>query len=165
MAEFKLERFKYNWLGDWQGGYSYNRDDIVRYGGKSYVCLITHVSNVEFHVDLEAILPGSIPPQPQPKWKVMTDAKEFAGYWTTGIVYKPGDIVLFDGTLWECVDGHTATSFENTEVLSVTVTDGGAGYTSPPTVVFTAPAAGGTTASVVYWRKWYRRNSNSNFKK
>jgi len=45
MAEFRLERFKYNWRGEWQTGISYRRDDIVRVGGKSYVCIITHVSS------------------------------------------------------------------------------------------------------------------------
>ena len=40
MAEFKLERFKYNWKGVWTAA-SYNRDDVVNVGGKTYVCLIT----------------------------------------------------------------------------------------------------------------------------
>ena len=72
MAEFKLERFKYTWKGDWTTDTSYRRDDVVRLNGKSYVCVITHVSSSKFRDDLEAILLGSVPPQLQPKWVVMT---------------------------------------------------------------------------------------------
>ena len=51
MAEFKLERFKYTWKGDWVTGTAYKRDDVIRVGGKSYVCVITHVSNPAFRTD------------------------------------------------------------------------------------------------------------------
>jgi hypothetical protein len=108
MAEFKLERFKYNWRGDWTTGTSYKRDDVVRVNGKSYVCVITHVASAAFHTDLNAILPGSVPPQPQPKWVVMTSSFSFVGDYTTGTAYNPGDIVAYDGVLWACTVGHTA---------------------------------------------------------
>jgi hypothetical protein len=68
MAEFKLERFKYNWKGDWANNTSYKRDDVVRVNGKSYVCILTHDASEIFRTDLTATLPGSIPPQPQPRW-------------------------------------------------------------------------------------------------
>ena len=85
MAEFKLERFKYTWKGDWVTGTAYKRDDVIRVGGKSYVCIITHVSNPAFRTDLTAVLPGSVPPQPQPKWVLMTSAVSFQGDWIAGI--------------------------------------------------------------------------------
>ena len=111
MAEFKLERFKYRWRGDWQAGNEYLRDDIVRLNGKSYVCLLTHTANTEFRTDLNAILPGSNPPQPQPKWTVMTDGRQFLGDWESGLAYNLGDIVLYDGTMWLCTLSHTSSSF------------------------------------------------------
>ena len=52
MAEFKLDRFKYSWKGDWTTGTDYKRDDIVRVGGKSYVCIVTHIAASNFYVDL-----------------------------------------------------------------------------------------------------------------
>jgi len=113
MAEFKLERFKYSWKGDWAGGTDYRRDDIVKVGGKSYVCLETHTADSDFNVDLNAIIPGSNPPQPAPRWKVMTDSRAFAGTWQTGTAYQLGDIVAYDGSLWICSTGHTSTAFEN----------------------------------------------------
>ena len=52
MAEFILDRFKYNWRGDWTAATAYSRDDIVRVGGKSYVCLETHTADPIFSTDL-----------------------------------------------------------------------------------------------------------------
>lgn len=122
MAEFKLERFKYNWRGNWASGTSYKRDDIVRVNGKSYVCVITHVSSSTFRTDLDAILPGSVPPQPQPKWLVMTSGFSFIGDWESGINYNLGDIVKYNGSLWACVVNHASTSFasnkDNWQVFS-----------------------------------------------
>ena len=113
MAEFRLERFKYNWKGDWTSGASYKRDDIVRVNGKSYVCIITHVSSNTFGADLLATLPGSNPPQPQPKWTVMTNGKSFIGDYTPGTDYNIGDIVLYDGVLWVATVPHTASGLAN----------------------------------------------------
>ena len=115
MAEFKLERFKYNWEGDWSAARNYNRDDVVRYGGKSYVCLGTHTSSANFYTDLDRILPGSVPPQPEPRWAVMTSGKSFVGTWAPTTFYNIGDIVLHTGSLWKCLNAHTSAGFEDNE--------------------------------------------------
>jgi len=111
MAEFLLDRFKYRWRGDWSAGLDYKRDDIVRVGGKSYVCLIAHTASSLFRTDLNAILPGSSPPQPQPKWVVMTSGRIFLGNWETATDYNKGDIVLYQGSLYECVTSHLSNEF------------------------------------------------------
>ena len=113
MAEFKLERFKYNWKGVWTTSATYNRDDVVNVGGKTYVCLITHTANADFNTDLLATVPGSDPPQPQPKWVLMMDGRKFVGTWATAIQYQEGDIVTFDGSIHVCIKGHLSTTFEN----------------------------------------------------
>jgi hypothetical protein len=111
MAEFRLDRFKYNWRSEWASSVSYRRDDIVRVNGKSYVCIITHVSSASFRQDLDAILPGSVPPQAQPRWTVMTNSFSFIGNWTTSIDYNLGDIVKYNGSLWLCTTNHLSTNF------------------------------------------------------
>ena len=113
MAEFKLDRFKYNWKGDWVTGTAYKRDDVLRVNGFSYVCIISHTSSAQFATDLNAILPGSSPPQPQPKWVVMTASKSFVGDWGPGTSYNVGDIVLYGGTVWDCITAHSASTFQN----------------------------------------------------
>jgi len=112
MSEFKLERFKYNWLGEWQPNYSYNKDDIVRVGAKTYVCFKQHVSNADFNIDLEAIIPDSNPPLPDIHWKVMTSSQAFIGKWQSSYQYQLGDIVLYNGSLYLCNDGHFSTLFQ-----------------------------------------------------
>jgi hypothetical protein len=111
MAEFRLERFKYNWRGDWTAGTSYKRDDVVRVNGKSYVCIITHVASAVFRSDLDAVLPGSVPPQPQPRWVVMTNGFSFVGDWTSGTDYNLSDIVKYNGSLWLCTTNHNSSAF------------------------------------------------------
>ena len=69
MSEFILDRFKYNWQGDWTAATAYSRDDIVRVGGKSYVCLETHTADPIFSTDLYYVVPGSNPPLAKPKWQ------------------------------------------------------------------------------------------------
>ena len=107
MAEFSIDKFKYRWQGDWTTATAYRRDDIIRVGGKSYVCLIAHTSNALFRADLNATLPGSTPPEPQPKWVVMTSGRTFLGNWATETVYDKGDIVNFQGSLYICSYNHT----------------------------------------------------------
>ena len=130
MAEFKLERFKYDWKGDWATGTAYRRDDVIRVNGKSYVCIITHVASATFAADLDAILPGSVPPQPQPKWVVMTNGFSFVGDWTASTNYNLGDIAKYNGSLWRCIVNHTGSSFasdiENWTAFSQTTSFGGA---------------------------------------
>ena len=113
MAEFKLDRFKYRWRGNWSASTDYRRDDIVRVNGKSYVCLIAHTSSALFRTDLNAILPDSDPPQPQPKWVVMTSGRYFAGTWNSSTVYNLGDLVLFQGSVYLCKTSHTSSVFSN----------------------------------------------------
>ena len=111
MAEFKLERFKYNWKGAWVTGTAYKRDDVVRVGGKSYVCILTHAASSTFRADLDAILPGSVPPQALPRWTVMTNGFSFVGDWEVSTNYNLGDIAKYNGSLWLCTINHSAGSF------------------------------------------------------
>ena len=110
MAEFKLERFKYKWKGDWVTGTSYKRDDVIRLNGRSYVCVVTHTASSAFRTDLTAVLAGSNPPQPQPRWVLMTAGKTFIGSYTINIDYNIGDVVLYGGNLWTCTVSHNPMS-------------------------------------------------------
>ena len=44
MADFKLGRLKFKWRGDWATSTGYVIDDIVKYGGNTYVCIQNHTS-------------------------------------------------------------------------------------------------------------------------
>jgi len=111
MAEFSLDRFKYNWKGNWTAGADYIRDDIVKVNGKSYVCIVGHTASPSFRTDQEAVVPGSSPPIPQPRWIVMTSGRSFVGEWQTSTDYNIGDIVQFQGSLYVCQVAHASTDF------------------------------------------------------
>ena len=109
MAEFNLERFKYAWRGDWVAGTNYNRDDIIRFSGKTYVCVKGHIAQATFAEDLNNILEGSDPPQPDPRWIVMTASRSFRGNWTASTQYIIDDLVQYQGSLHLCIKDHTST--------------------------------------------------------
>jgi hypothetical protein len=104
MAEFKLGRLRFVWKGTWTTGTAYVKDDIVKYGGSTFVCVQGHIANANFDVDLTAT-----------KWTVMSQGQEWkTAPWTTGIVYKVGDIVKNGGIAYIAVENHTASTEENT---------------------------------------------------
>jgi len=45
MADFKLGRLKFVWKGEWTTTTAYVKDDVVRYGSSSYVCIDAHTSS------------------------------------------------------------------------------------------------------------------------
>ena len=47
MADFKLGRIKFKWRGSWATSTAYLIDDVVKYGGTSYVALSQHISPAE----------------------------------------------------------------------------------------------------------------------
>ena len=51
MAEFKLGRIRFVWKGAWYTGTIYSVDDVVRYGGRTYICVVNHTANASFQVD------------------------------------------------------------------------------------------------------------------
>ena len=44
MAEIVLGRLKFKWRGAWVTATAYIKDDVVRFGGSSYVCVLNHTS-------------------------------------------------------------------------------------------------------------------------
>ena len=48
MAEFRIDRIRYNWKGPWVASTAYIKDDIVSYGGKTFVSLISHTASADF---------------------------------------------------------------------------------------------------------------------
>lgn len=97
MAEFKLGRLRFVWKGVWITATSYVKDDVIRYGGNSYVCLAAHTAAVNFYTDVDAT-----------RWSLMTSGQSWAGQWTTGgaTYYNEGDIVSYGGKTFICLDGH-----------------------------------------------------------
>jgi hypothetical protein len=99
MAEFKLGRIRFVWKDQWVTGTTYYKDDVIRFGGKVFVCQIGHTASLNFNTDLD-IVPT--------KWNLMSDGQRWTGDWTTNQPYEEGDLVKYGGTIYVCIDGHTS---------------------------------------------------------
>ena len=99
-AEFKISRFIYAWVGTWEDGVPYKRDDVVEYNGKAYTCKEPHTSNVDFYVDLNFPV--------FPRWELMVDGRAWKNEWEPATVYSIGNIVSYGGVVYICIEGHTS---------------------------------------------------------
>ena len=99
MAEFKLGRIRFVWKSEWNNSTTYYKDDVVRFGGKVYLCQIGHTASANFNTDLD-IVPT--------KWNLMADGQRWRDDWTTNTVYEEGDLVKYGGSIYICIDGHTS---------------------------------------------------------
>ena len=99
MAEFKLGRIRFVWKGAWVTATTYYKDDVVRLGGKVYICQIGHTSSTDFNTDLD------INPT---KWNLMSDGQRWTGDWATSTAYQIGDLAKYGGTVYICTDNHTS---------------------------------------------------------
>jgi len=95
MAEFKLGRIRFIWKDSWTTGTSYLKDDVIRYGGRTYVCITGHTSTSNFYDD-------------ESNWNKFSDGTSWKADWTTATFYKENDIVRYGGIIYIANTGHTA---------------------------------------------------------
>jgi hypothetical protein len=114
MAEFKISRLRFTWKGVWTIGVTYNRDAVVSYNGKTYVCLFPHTATSNFYNDLAFVTSQG---ESQPRWELMIDGNSWIGDWEPNTVYSDGNIVRYGGISYQCTVPHTsgATSIDLTK--------------------------------------------------
>ena len=111
-AEFKIGRLRFTWAGAWQPNTAYGRDNVVQYQGQMYVCQVPNTSSTNFYNDLYA--------SPYVFWSLMIPGHTFAGTWTTNTLYSLNNLVIFDGTVYQCITTHTSSVF-STDAANWTV--------------------------------------------
>ena len=102
MADFVLGRLKFKWRGDWAASTAYLIDDIVKYGGNTYVVLTNHTSQAataDFYTDLTAA-----------KYSIHTEGLFFKGDWAGSTFYKLNDLVKNGAYQYRCILQHTSAS-------------------------------------------------------
>lgn len=99
MAEFKLGRIRFVWKGDWNPGTQYFKDDVIRYGGRTYICEVGHTADADFYTDLN---------YSPTRWNQMTDGQSWQGDWSTETFYRESDIVKYGGLVYICTTPHTS---------------------------------------------------------
>jgi len=161
MADFVLGRLKFKWRGDWGTSTAYLIDDIVKYGGNTYVVVENHTSQAataDFYTDLTA-----------GKYQIHTEGLFFKGDWAGSTFYKLNDLVKYGAYQYRCILQHTSSSsfaigsnwqvfseglqWEDSYNASTTYQDGDivsyGGYTY--VYVNSTPAAGQTPTDNSYW--------------
>jgi hypothetical protein len=98
MAEFKLGRIRFVWKGGWSATTVYYKDDIIRHGGNTYVCLGGHTSTSSFATDLPSF------------WSKVSEGQEWKNDWTTDTLYKVNDVVKYGGILYIANQEHTSSN-------------------------------------------------------
>ena len=106
MAEFRIDRIRFNWKGVWTASTAYRKDDVISYGGKVFVALAGHTASADFNTDLDFLVAG----ESTPKWEQMGDGRQWKGDWQPEAFYKVNDVVKYRGILYNCIDSHTSAS-------------------------------------------------------
>ena len=101
MAEFKLGRIRFVWKGTWSSSTTYFKDDVVRYGGKTFICQEGHESDSDFYTDLNFV---------PTKWNQLSDGQEWKGDWDIDTFYSVNDVVKYGGRLYICDTSHESAS-------------------------------------------------------
>ena len=104
MADFKLGRLKFKWRGDWAASTGYVIDDIIKYGGNSYVCIANHTSPAaegDFYTQ-----PGTYTNY----WQLHGESFYFKGAYANATWYKLNDIVSYGGKQYRTTTAHTSSS-------------------------------------------------------
>jgi hypothetical protein len=161
MADFNLGRIKFKWRGDWAISTAYLIDDIVKYGGNTYVVIVNHTSAASisgFYTDLTAA-----------KYSLHTEGLFFKGNWAGSTFYKLNDLVKNGAYQYRCILQHTSAGsfaigsnwqvfteglqWEDSYSAGTTYSDGDVvtygGYTY--VYVNDTPASGQTPTDNAYW--------------
>ena len=101
MAEFKLGRIRFVWKDAWVTGTSYYRDDVVRFGGRVYICVTGHTASANFFTDFD-VNPS--------KWNLVSDGQSWKDDWAISTSYIINDIVKYGANLYICKTVHTSNS-------------------------------------------------------
>jgi len=96
MAEFKLGRIRFIWKGTWTAATTYYKDDVVRNGGNTYICIAGHDSPTLFTTDQSYY------------WNKISDGIEWKEDWSVSTYYKQRDIVKYGGYLYVANTAHTS---------------------------------------------------------
>src|SRR6056300_1350476 len=162
MADFVLGRLKFKWRGDWSTSTAYLIDDIVKYGGNTYVAVTNHTSaaaTADFYTDFQS----------SSYWQLHTEGLFFKGDWNAYAFYKLNDLVKYGAYQYRCILQHTAApnfsigsnwqvyseglQWEDSYNAGTTYQDGDVvsygGYTY--VYVNSTPSAGNTPTDNVYW--------------
>jgi hypothetical protein len=90
----------YEFRNTWLPTTLYNPGDIVLNGGNLYLCVTSYTSGSNFDDGIT-------------NWTVYSSGSSFKENWTQSTRYGIGDVVRYNGIVYRCVVGHTASNTSN----------------------------------------------------
>jgi len=100
-----LGKLRFHFAGEWANGTTYERNDIVKYGGNVYV--YTHTLKTSGNVPTDTAY-----------WALMVEGFKFEGVFDTTTTYQVGDAVSHGGKVYVSVLGSTGQTPPNTTYWS-----------------------------------------------
>ena len=104
MADFKLGRIKFKWRGDWAVDTAYLIDDVIKYGGNTYVCIQNHTSPNNQNIFYTS--PGTYTAY----WSLQSESLFNKGTYANSTWYKLNDLVKYGQRQFRCTTAHTSSS-------------------------------------------------------
>ncbi len=104
MADFKLGRIKFKWRGDWAVDTAFLIDDVIKYGGNTYVCIQNHTSpsaETSFYTS-----PGTYTAY----WSLQSESLYSKGTYGNSTWYKLNDLVKYGQRQYRTTTAHTSAS-------------------------------------------------------
>jgi chitodextrinase len=90
----------YEFRNTWLPTTLYNPGDVVINGGNLYLCVTSYTSGSNFDAGIT-------------NWTVYSSGSAFKENWTQSTRYSIGDVVRYNGIVYRCVVGHTASNTSN----------------------------------------------------
>jgi hypothetical protein len=88
MSMINLGKIKFSWKGVWTPTTAYTKDDVVKYGASSYVCITAHTSGANWAANAA-------------KFEEMTQGVDWSiSSYNSGTTYPANTVVLYDDALY-----------------------------------------------------------------
>lgn len=114
-----LGKIKFSWKGDWATTTAYAKDDVVKYGANSYVCITAHTSGVNFAANAD-------------KFDLMTEGVKWdTADYNPSTTYAANTIVRYQDTLYISLNdttGNLPTNATYWDLVSVVRPEGNVWY-------------------------------------
>jgi hypothetical protein len=119
MSMINLGKIKFSWKGDWTPTTAYTKDDVVKYGSNSYVCITAHTSGANFETE-------------SAKFELMTEGIKFeTADYNPSTTYATNTLVRYQDTLYISIadtTGNLPTDTNYWSLLSVVRPEGNVWY-------------------------------------
>lgn len=79
---------------DWEAGYRYKKNDVVKYGAGLWISLNGHISSAEFESDLS-------------NWEKFVEGFQYESEWNGNRNYKTGDVVKYGGNQYIAISDNS----------------------------------------------------------